>query len=360
MEAKFSACVNLLTKRLLLLWLLALGGALVSFGQERTAIEGSAQAQSYPSQSGLLRISLRFLVQEAAAKTGNYEFQIPADGSMHRLEFGSRIPIQTSINNTITQTYVSAGTLIEISARLVKKAEETDVKSYAWIELKVQYDRVLERLATFSSQPTASYIDTTQFDTALLVPEGMPAEVFGYSDEVVGRTLTATLSWSQIVPPQEGISNRPPSVETIRCLLSFTDQTSSGTRAVKQWIVIPVDGKDHSFLAGVRIPVSTSINNTISTQFVNISIGGTVRVFPSTASTPRLLVPQQRFAVQVRYERLRERPFATRAELPYSESVNFEGFPRLTENQDEILYVADEAVRGKIFRARFSWQRWSP
>ena len=100
--------------------------------------------------------------------------------------------------------------------------------------------------------------------------------------------------------------------------------------------------------------METQINNTKSIQYIGQGVGAEI-------TAPRKAAPGSSeyfdIPMRVHYQRLRERAFAAQAEIPYTESVEFEAAPKLAERQEADIFQSSEGIRGKTFKAGMSWHR---
>lgn len=68
------------------------------------AENAGSRAEIEPSGAGRLACVLRLTIEEgspATIKTAEYKFETPSDGRNYKFAFGTKVPVQMTINNTL-------------------------------------------------------------------------------------------------------------------------------------------------------------------------------------------------------------------------------------------------------------------
>jgi hypothetical protein len=339
------------------------------FAVKSTEIENSVhRVELDEGKGGRLSCVLTITLEEGnpwVSKTAEYSFEVAGDGRQHKFDFGPKIPIQSTINNTISVVLLNSGTTVSVRARFASQKPTTKDAETAWFALDVEYARILERLATFANLPAVPYRDFNQITTDVLTRSGHEQELYKYDDTVLGRKLRITFRWNTAEAPQAAERVTSSEVNTLRCMLAMSDDQRQVTQSYLLTTPSPYRQSEAgnqatiigSFTSGVQIPVETQINNTKSIQYIGQGVGAELIV-------PRKAAPSSpvRFdmPIHVHYQRLRERAFVAQAEIPYTESVDFEGEPKLAEGQQGRIFESVEAIRGKTFTAKLSWHGETP
>jgi hypothetical protein len=317
---------------------------------------------------GTLACVLRVTLEEGnpwVSKTAEYRFDLAGDGRAHEFDFGPKVPIQSTVNNVISVEFINSGTTVRAKARFVAGEPTAPTLLAAWFSLEIEYARILERLATFANLLAVPYRETNQVKTDVVLRSEDEQELYTYDDEVIGRKLRITLRWTVGETPDKAALLKAGASEKLRCTLLMTD----AQRKIRQTYLLTtpspyrgqVSGSSElgRFNSGVQIPVETEINNTKSIQYIGLGVGAELsplRPLPHASG----LVSAFDIPLRVHYQRLRERAFVAKAEIPYSEDIDFEAQPRLDEGQGKSIFQSDDAIRGKSFNATISWHRETP
>jgi hypothetical protein len=314
-------------------------------------------------RGGALRCILTVTLEEGnpwTKKTAEYTFDIPGDGHRYAFDLGPKVPVQTSINTTISAEYIQSGTRIEARGRLVGENDSKAQPSIAWFELYIDYSRVLERLATFANLPSTPYREVNHLETSVVIRGDSQQELYTYDDGVVGRKLRIAFQWSLVEAPDMDKLLVPSLFDKLRCTLAVLDNK----RSVRQTFLVatpsPYGDDTRSFISGVSIPVETVVNATKSIQYIDLGVGAhfrAVHVAGKSGVSDEII----QFPLYITYARLQERTFVAKAEMPYGDQVSAEVDVRLRENQEKTIFSAVEPIRGdRTFNATFSWRHEVP
>ena len=341
-----------------------------SIGQAASVNSGQFEIEA--GHGGRLHCILRVTLEEGnpwIIKTAEYAFDVPADGLAHSFDFGPKVPIQTTVNNVISTQFLNRGTTVATRARLVRNIEERASPSTAWFELHIEYSRVLERVATFASLPSAPYVETNNLNTYVLLGKDSEQELYAYDDSVIGRKLRITFKWAiETAPDSSRDLLAPAGFNTLRCTLTLADSKRSVTQSFLMTTPSPYYAPGSYGIrtftsggSGVSIPVETDINQTKSIEYIWPRIGADfdpVNIIAPSGKSEETIIE---FPFHVHYARLQERTFVTKAETPYSDQVNFDVDVTLREGQKRTIFSVNEPIRGgRTFTATFDWRRGAP
>jgi hypothetical protein len=315
-----------------------------------------ASPQAAPNRSeladyGLVECTLRFDLEEGVKpdrRTANYVFQIRADGVLQRFSLGKQVAIQTTINNSISTNFLNGGAAIGVSAHILPQSERV-----AWFTFDIEYNRLIERLATLPSYQNLPDIDTSQLKTEFAMAEGRTEQIFEYRDPAIGRKLSALFGWKMVSPPKTVDSFSPPASEKLRCMFRYL----IGSNSIEYTFLTSPDGKEHRVLWGIEIPFETNVNNTSMITYVTVGVGAVIRASQENPAADYGAKPDFRFQISASYGRVLNRASSQKAEAPYVDRVEFNAFLASPEGKETLIFNGQDPVQGKNFEARFTWRR---